>query len=568
MIQPWLTKIMDYADEKDCKIVLGLDSNAHSELYGLETNARGEILEEFIFNRGLDVENRGNIPTFCTLRGTTLASSCIDITLSRGINVVNWVVDESFNNSDHNTLHFEILLDKEPPKLIRPWKKANWTRFTRILQKRPFHIPVNMSIRKLDRMVHSLYSILLSALNKACPFRPAKAPEANLKWWSSQLTKESRKLDKQFRTAKRCKTLTETIKLKLMKQKFKKMCRSHKKTSWRKFTFNLKDTDKMASMAKKLQNKERSKLFTLKKTDGSITDPGKETLDLLFQTHFPASTPLRSTEYSSPTAPPINSTSNYIDQKFSSWLNLNLLNKALKKFNKKKSPGPDGIKPIVFEYLPDNFKSNLLFIYKCCIHFQFTPTLWKDTKVIFIPKPGKDDYTLPKSFRPISLSNYFLKALERLVCWQMDLSLCVYPIHKRQHGFMAGRSTESAISMTTDYIEKNLANKQHCLAVFLDISAAFDSIDIEHVRRALLKHGGEKSMVNWYHNYLCHRNLYAELHQDQASCSTGVGFPQGGVYSARFWLIAFNQAIKIINNAFVEGVGYADDCCILMGGTD
>ena len=567
MIQPWLTKIMDYADEKDCKIVLGLDSNAHSELYGLETNARGEILEEFIFNRGLDVENRGNIPTFCTLRGTTLASSCIDITLSRGNNVVNWVVDESFNNSDHNTSFF-FLLDKEPPKLIRPWKKANWTRFTRILQKRPFHIPVNMSIRKLDRMVHSLYSILLSALNKACPFRPAKAPEANLKWWSSQLTKESRKLDKQFRTAKRCKTLTETIKLKLMKQKFKKMCRSHKKTSWRKFTFNLKDTDKMASMAKKLQNKERSKLFTLKKTDGSITDPGKETLDLLFQTHFPASTPLRSTEYSSPTAPPINSTSNYIDQKFSSWLNLNLLNKALKKFNKKKSPGPDGIKPIVFEYLPDNFKSNLLFIYKCCIHFQFTPTLWKDTKVIFIPKPGKDDYTLPKSFRPISLSNYFLKALERLVCWQMDLSLCVYPIHKRQHGFMAGRSTESAISMTTDYIEKFLANKQHCLAVFLDISAAFDSIDIEHVRRALLKHGGEKSMVNWYHNYLCHRNLYAELHQDQASCSTGVGFPQGGVYSARFWLIAFNQAIKIINNAFVEGVGYADDCCILMGGTD
>ena len=150
----------------------------------------------------------------------------------------------------------------------------------------------------------------------------------------------------------------------------------------------------------------------------------------------------------------------------------------------------------------------------------------------------------------------------------MDDSLTVYPIHDNQHGFMRGRSTESAISMTTNYIEKFLAIKEHCLAVFLDISVAFDSIDINHVKKALLKHGGDPAMVHWYHNYLSHRNLYADLHQEEASCSTGVGFPQGGVCSARFWLIAFNQAIKIINKNSLTGVGYADDCCILLGGTN
>ena len=148
----------------------------------------------------------------------------------------------------------------------------------------------------------------------------------------------------------------------------------------------------------------------------------------------------------------------------------------MKKINKKKSPGPDGIKPVVFEHLPANFIQQLIFIYKCCIHFEYTPVLWKDTKVIFIPKPGKDDYSLPKSFRPISLSNYFLKAFERLVCWKMDDALQLYPIHDRQHGFTPGKSTESALSTTTNYIEKFLAYGQHCFAVFLDISAAFDSI--------------------------------------------------------------------------------------------
>ena len=569
VVQGWLTKIMNYVNGRNCKVVFGLDSNAHSELYGHETDSRGEVLEEFIFMNSLEVENRGDIPTFSTLRRDTLATSFIDITLSKNVTVAGWHVDESFNNSDHNTLKYEIVIADAPTKMIRPWKRANWKRFRRIIANHTFYKPPDMTIKKIDTMLRALYTLLNRALDKACPMRPARAEESNLKWWNARLDRESKKLHKQHKIAKRCRSLTETIKLKIMKQKFKKLCKNQKRNSWRLFTSQLKENDKMASLARALQNKEKSKLYTLKKPDGTMTEPGKDTLDLLFRTHFPASTPLREPQppLDEGRAPPA-TPSTFIDQKYGHWINEGLLFKAMEKFNKKKSPGPDGIKPVVFDHLPDNFIQQLLFIYKCCVYFHYTPILWKDTKVIFIPKPGKDDYTLPKSFRPISLSNYFLKAFERLVCWRMDFALSFNPIHDKQHGFMKGRSTESAISVTTNYIEKFLAHKQYCLAVFLDISAAFDSIDIDHVRRALLKHGGPTDMVGWYHNYLSHRNLYATLHQEDASCSTGVGFPQGGVCSARFWLIAFNQAIKIINNNYVEGVGYADDCCILMGGTD
>ena len=568
VIQDWLTKIIEYADTKNCKLVLGFDSNAHSELFGHETDDRGEALESFIFTNNLDIENRGDIPTFSTIRLGRPVTSFIDITLSRDVDVVDWCVDESFNNSDHNTISFEILVNSPPPAPVRPWKSANWTRFRRIIAAQNFHIPDHMSIKKIDHLVSKLYQVLNKALNKSCPLRTPQLQEGAARWWNNELSKEALKLNKQFKKAKRVRSLTESIKLKVMKQKYKRLCQRSKKNAWRKFTFHLKNTGRMAALAKTLQKRERHKLYTLRKSDGTMTEPGQETLNLLFQTHFPASTPLKSVSYQANTLSRFLSSSAYIHQKYIDWINIDRLNKAFKKFNKKKSPGPDGIKPIVFEHLPVNFKNYLLFIYKCCLHFHYTPVLWKDTKVIFIPKPGKDDYTLPKSFRPISLSNYFLKTLERLVCWKMDESLALYPLHTRQHGFMPGRSTESAISITTDYIEKYLAYNQHCLAVFLDISAAFDSIDIDHVRRSLLKHGGLPDLAHWYHDYLSHRNLYAELHQETASCSTGVGFPQGGVCSARFWLIAFNQAIKIINSAFVEGVGYADDCCVLIGGTD
>ena len=41
---------------------------------------------------------------------------------------------------------------------------------------------------------------------------------------------------------------------------------------------------------------------------------------------------------------------------------------------------------------------------------------------------------------------------------------------------------------------------------------------------------------------------------------------RGGVCSAKFWLIAFDFAIKIINTYNIEGNGYADDCSALYGG--
>jgi retron-type reverse transcriptase len=116
---------------------------------------------------------------------------------------------------------------------------------------------------------------------------------------------------------------------------------------------------------------------------------------------------------------------------------------------------------------------------------------------VFIPKNGKDRYDKPNSFRPISLSNYLLKGLERLVTWRIEEGLKDKPIHTRQHGFRHDRSTETAISNTTDYIEQAFKQGMSCIGVFLDIKAAFDTIDPNQIRMQLLKHGAEESVATW-----------------------------------------------------------------------
>ena len=126
----------------------------------------------------------------------------------------------------------------------------------------------------------------------------------------------------------------------------------------------------------------------------------------------------------------------------------------------------------------------------------------------------------------------------------MDKALALHPLYHKQHGFLTCKSTESAISNTTNYIEQFIMRKQHCVGFFLDISSAFDSIRPGHIRQALLKHGGDPDLVQWYYGYISHRDIQISMHGDIARFSTGLGFPQGGVYSAKFWLIVIDYAIQ------------------------
>ena len=62
-------------------------TNSHSTIYGKDTNSRGKDMEEFIIDNGLSVENIGKIPTFETIRGNLKMATCIDVTLSQGLDV-------------------------------------------------------------------------------------------------------------------------------------------------------------------------------------------------------------------------------------------------------------------------------------------------------------------------------------------------------------------------------------------------------------------------------------------------------------------------------------------------
>jgi len=74
---------------------------------------------------------------------------------------------------------------------------------------------------------------------------------------------------------------------------------------------------------------------------------------------------------------------------------------------------------------------------------------------VFIPKPGRNSYSGPRDYRPISLTLFLLKTMERLVDrYLRDEVLALVPLHPNQHAYQAGKSVETALHQLVVWVEK------------------------------------------------------------------------------------------------------------------
>ena len=104
-----------------------------------------------------------------------------------------------------------------------------------------------------------------------------------------------------------------------------------------------------------------------------------------------------------------------------------------------------------------------------------------------IPKPRKPCYTEAKGYRPLCLSSFLLKTLERLIDRHIrDGTLGRNPLHINQHAYQSGESTDTALNSEVSTIKKALQTQEIAFGAFLDIEGAFDRTSIESISSALL----------------------------------------------------------------------------------
>ncbi|KAK3885135.1 hypothetical protein Pcinc_010617 [Petrolisthes cinctipes] len=174
-----------------------------------------------------------------------------------------------------------------------------------------------------------------------------------------------------------------------------------------------------------------------------------------------------------------------------------------------KASGLDGITPEIVTHLGVNAREWLLSLLNKCATSLKIPKIWKRAKVVALLKPGKDS-TSPKSYRPISLLCIIYKLYECMI-----LARILPPVEEHlsvdQAGFRPGRSFCSQVLNLSQYIEDMFENKQITGAVFVDLMAAYDTVN----HRALIFKAAQivqnSTMVRIIESLLSNRRFHVEM---------------------------------------------------------
>ena len=166
-----------------------------------------------------------------------------------------------------------------------------------------------------------------------------------------------------------------------------------------------------------------------------------------------------------------------------------------------------------------------------CSTNNIIPHTWKLAIIVPIPKPYKDTGK-GTSYRPISLLSVIAKTLEKSILPYITANIPNTPM---QYGFKIQHSTMTALHTLSNTVAmgfNQMAPSARTITVALDMSKAFDTINIHTLIRKLLQTNIPGTIIKFITNYFKGRKVYTTyiIHTSrQRQFITGV--PQGGVLS-------------------------------------
>ena len=101
------------------------------------------------------------------------------------------------------------------------------------------------------------------------------------------------------------------------------------------------------------------------------------------------------------------------------------------------------------------------------------------------------------------------KIFEKLMCARLDSYLKSNNILcANQFGFRKNSNTSKAIIEFRDYVYSSFDKTRSTIAVYLDFSKAFDTVNHEILKSKLQHNGIRGVMLSWFKSYLSNRKQY------------------------------------------------------------
>lgn len=586
-IEPYLRRTQAACRKLDTNnIIVAGDVNAWSHWWGSNSeNERGAAYNNFLNEMEFQILNAGDTPTFETFRGGRVCSSIVDVTacsLPLLGKIERWRVDRGLTTSDHNAITFTLRLDAalEPlqPCTTRRYntKKANWsdfsTHFSNALAEKsitPETINKVETSEDLDSIITEYTNAIQESCEKSIPKIGTWKGKARPPWWSQtlkQLQRDTLKKKRRIRNAaphRREAVIDEYLQA---KNAYTSKVNESQTESWKDFCTTQEKESMWDGIYRVIRRTaRRHEDMLLRSADGNTLSP-EQSAELLAKTFYPEDSVESDLPYHTQLRELVEET--HLDDTTDLSENDPPFNPAelelvLSAQNPKKAPGPDGLTADICIAAIRCARKTFMAIANKCLSLAHFPTQWKTAHVVIIRKPGKDDYTHPKSYRPIGLLPVLGKIIEKLMVGRLQWHI-LPTLNNKQYGFMPQRGTEDALYDLVKHVKEEIERKKIVLIVSLDIEGAFDNAWWPALKQQLKIKNTPKNLFELVISYLKNRRIVVNYARATSEKETTKGCVQGSIGGPTFWNIILDSLLQKMNDEQVYCQAFADDVVLVF----
>ena len=417
------------------------------------------------------------------------------------------------------------------------------------------------------------HDILLAMIDTVAPVKKIKiTTRRNVPWYSSAIKKSNDKDKRLFKLAhNQSASATQINKYREYHKFLQRIKRAAKQKYYRNLCIEFRNNSKrlwkvINSLTGKTKNK-NDLVECLKIENIEITQQKRIVKE--FTKHFSSVGERLASKIPSPDTP----VQDYISQIPRSNISLFLtptspeeIKRIICNLPNKKSAGFDKINNILLKQISCAIAEPLSIIFNRSMNEGKFPQRMKLADTVPLYK-AKEKY-LVDNFPPISLLITLSKILEKL----MHNRVYTYfnennLLYRSQYGFRTRHSCENAVSELVSVILKGHETQKSTVAVFIDLSKAFDTLSHSILLQKLERYGVRGIANDWFKSYLENRKLRCKLNNEQQVVYSNeylveYGAPQGSVLGPLLFLLFTNDLYQHLDHC--GSILFADDTTIYM----
>lgn len=533
-------------------VVLG-DFNAHHSSWGApRDDLFGIRIADVLDDLNLGILNDGS-PTRRPVPGQS--RSYVDLSLCSPclLSLVSWNILNLSYSSDHYPIILAFpksnnsCVEALPPLQKYRLTKDKWEDFKFSLNTKMTRSSQPISENNVLESYNNLTSNMISSADESFSLKNiARGKIASPPWWDRECTEAVKKRNDMELLVHDYVDLSTFNQFRNHEAAAKRLLRKKKRKGWKNFCESISPNTPLTVVWSSIRR------FRSSLRASSISTFSLDWVPLFFSSLAPVFVP----SYDHIPFTYSSSSTGYLNEAFS----LQELTFVLKRLSDS-SPGADGIPYSFLVNSSESTKVTFLNIVNTVVATGIIPPSWKHHLLIPLLKPNKDP-SLPSSYRPVALASTLCKITEHLIKnrleWHLEHNNL---LSVSQYGFRKGKSVTDNHSILTTDVLLAFTKNETVTAAFLDVSSAYDNVDLLILKQKLHAINFPIKFVNFIFNLFIGRTISIRLAGvDDSLRTVWKGVPQGSVLSPLLYDVYTRDLDEAVSGCNI--LQYADDLLV------